>query len=216
MQLLAKIDLGKKRTRSATSIQVKGEGGAILEHSTQESVKQMIFSEIHNKQYTMAGEGPLCNGECFIKFSYTSNTPALRAVLDRMYVAPQDSDKATQDLFDEIAAIRHRVPKDSVSISINSAQWKQYWKAVNEEKSSSESGIQFGHYIVGCNSTITLHYHAARVTAVITHAIQLEQWSWGLSVMLEKTLGNTLVTKLQATLLMEVKFNTTSKIVYGN
>ncbi len=134
---------GKKKTRSETSIQVKGEGGAILEYSTQERVEQTIFSEIHNKQYTMAGEALICNGKWFKKFGYTSNTPALRAVLDGMYVAPQDSDKATWDLFDEIAAICHRVPKDSVSISITPAQWKQYWKAANEETSSSESGIYF-------------------------------------------------------------------------
>ncbi len=163
--------MGKKRTWSATSIQVKGKGGVILEHSTQERVEQMIFSKIHNKQYTMAGEAPICNGEWFDKFGYTSNTPASTAVLDGMYVAPKDSDKATQDLFDEIPAICHRVPKDSVSISITPIQWKQYWKAINEETSSSESGIHFGHYMVGCKSTIISHYHASRVTVVITHAI---------------------------------------------
>jgi hypothetical protein len=64
-----------------------------------------------------------------------------------------------------------------MSISITPTQWKQYWKIVNEETSSSESGIHFGHYIVGCRSKIILHYHAARVTDVIAHAIQSEQWS---------------------------------------
>ncbi len=93
---------------------------------------------------------------------------------------------------------------------------KQYWKIVNEETSSSESGIHFGHYIVGCRSEIISHYHAARVTVVIAHAIQSEQWSRGLSVMLEKTWGVTLVTKLRAILLMEADFNATNKIVYGN
>jgi enamine deaminase RidA (YjgF/YER057c/UK114 family) len=95
---------------------LRAKGGAILEHSTQERVKQTIFSEIHNKQYTMAGEAPICDGEWFNKFGYTSNTPASRAVLDGMYVAPQDLEKATQDLFDEITAICHRALKDSVSI----------------------------------------------------------------------------------------------------
>jgi hypothetical protein len=50
----------------------------------------------------------------------------------------------------------------------------------------------------------------------LAHAVQLERWSRGLSVMLEKTLGVTLVTKLRAILLMEGDFNTTNKIVYGN
>ncbi len=85
-----------------------------------------------------------------------------------------------------------------------------------QRKLSSESGIHFGHYIVGCKSDIIVHYHAAQVSVILTHAIQLEQWSQGLSVMLEKTLGNTLVTKLRVILLMEADFNATNKIVYGN
>ncbi len=87
---------------------------------------------------------------------------------------------------------------------------------MNEETLSSESGIHFGHYIVGCKSDIITHYHAARVLVVLAHAIQLERWSLGLSVMLEKTLGNTLVTKLRAILLTEADFNVTNKIVYGS
>jgi hypothetical protein len=50
---------------------------------------------------------------------------------------------------------------------------------------------------------------------MLAHAIQLERWSHGLLVMLEKTLGVTLVTKLWAILLMEGDFNATNKIVYG-
>jgi hypothetical protein len=69
---------------------------------------------------------------------------------------------------------------------------------------------------VGCTSDIITHYHAAWVSVVIPHTIQLERWSCGLSVMLEKTLGVTLVIRLRAILLMEADFNATNKIVYGN
>ena len=91
----------------------------------------------------------------------------------------------------------------------------EQWRVINEETSSSESGIHFGHYIVGSKSDIISHYHASRVSVTLAHAIQLERWSRGLSVMLEKTLGVTLVTKLRAILLMEGDFNATNKIVYG-
>jgi hypothetical protein len=154
---------GKKKTRSATTIQAGGQGGAIVEHSTQDKVKQVIFSEIHNKLYTMAGEAPICN-----------NYAALQAVLDGTYVVLQDSNSATRDLFAEIATIRCTVLKDLVIISISPAQWKQYWKIVNEETSSYESGIHFGHYIVGCKLDIISNYHAARFSTVLAHAIQLE------------------------------------------
>jgi hypothetical protein len=51
---------------------------------------------------------------------------------------------------------------------------------------------------------------------VLAHAIQLKRWSGGLSVVLEKTLGVTLVTKLRAILLMEPDFNASNnKIICG-
>jgi hypothetical protein len=87
---------------------------------------------------------------------------------------------------------------------------------VNKETSSSESGLHFGHYKVGRLFDIIAHYHAAQVTVTLAHAIQLERWSCGLSVILEKTVGMTLVSKLRAILLMEADFNATNKIVYGD
>jgi hypothetical protein len=59
------------------------------------------------------------------------------------------------------------------------------------------------------------HFHAVRVSITLAHAIQLERWSRGLSVMLEKMLGVMLVNNLRAILLMEGDFNATNKMVYG-
>jgi hypothetical protein len=70
--------------------------------------------------------------------------------------------------------------------------------------------------ITGCKSNLISHYHAARVTVTLAHAAQLERWSRGLSVMLEKTLGVMLVHKLRAILLMEGDSNATNKIVHGS
>jgi hypothetical protein len=121
----------------------------------------------------------------------------------------------TKELFDKIAAIRRVILKDLASTAIMPEQWKKYWAILNKETLWSESGLHFGHYIVGCKSDIVAHYHAARVSVVLVHVIQLERWSFGLLVMLEKTLGVTLVSKLQAILLMEADFNASNKIVYG-
>jgi len=187
-----------------------------MERTTQETVEQGIFSEVHNKRYTLAREAPICNGELFQDFGYLANTPASNAVLDGTYTMPPESDQTTAKLFEEIAKIRALIPKDSVSIKITPNQWKRYWQVVNEETSSSESGLHFGHYKVGRLSDIIAHYHTARGTVTLAHAIQLERWSRGLSVMLETTLGVTLATKLRAILLMEADFSATNKIVYGH
>ena len=129
---------GKKRTRSATSIQVEAQGGAILERNMQDTAEQTIFSKIHEKRYTLAGEAPICNGELFNQFGYTANMPASKAVLDGTYKVPANLDAATNELFAEIAAIQRLVPANSVSIVITPEQWKQYWKVVNKETLSSE------------------------------------------------------------------------------
>jgi hypothetical protein len=145
-----------------------------MEHTTQETVERTIFSEVHEKRYTLAGEAPICNGELFRDFGYQSNTKAARAVLNGTYVAPKTSGEATRDLFAEIAAIRRCIPENSVHIVITPAQWKQYWRVVNKETSSSESGIHFRHYIVGSKSDIISHYHVSRVSVTLAHAIHLE------------------------------------------
>ena len=54
------------------------------------------------------------------------------------------------------------------------------------------------------------------MTVTLAHVIQLERWLRGLSVMLEKTLGVTLVLKLRAILLMEADFDATNTIVYSD
>jgi hypothetical protein len=189
---------GKKHTRCATSVQVKEQPGIFSELSTKETVEDAIFREVHDKRYTLAKEAPICSGKLFDNFGYGANTPASKAVLDGTYQPPPNSDTATAELFDKIAAIRRIVPKDLASPVIMPKQWKRYWAIVNEEISSSESGLHFGHCNVGCKLDIMAHYHAARVLVVLAHAIQLERWSRGLSVMLEKMLGVMLVSKLRA------------------
>jgi hypothetical protein len=195
-------------------LQVKDECGSIVEHTTQDTVKRTIISKIHGKQYTLVGEAPICNGKLFQDFGYCANTPASRAVLDSTYVAPTTLDVATRELSAEIAAICHLVPENSVTIIITPEQWKQYWKVISKETSFFESGIHFGHYIVGSKSDIISHYHSACVLVILAHTIKLKRWSRGLSVMLKKTLRVTLVIKLCTILLMEGDFNATNKIVY--
>jgi hypothetical protein len=144
-----------------SSVQIEDQRRAMLEHTTKDLVEDIIFSEVHNKRYTMAGEALICKGELFKDFEYVANTPALIVVLVRTYAAPQDSDSSTQELFAEIAAIRRIKPRNLVVIYITPEQWKAYWKIVSKETLSSESGIHFGHYIVGCKSDIIAHYHTA-------------------------------------------------------
>jgi hypothetical protein len=93
-----------------------------MERMTQDTVEQMIFSEIHDKGYMQAGKLPICNGALFHDLRYLANIPASKAVLKGTYKMPPNSDKATAKLFAKIAAICAIIPKDLVSITITPNQ----------------------------------------------------------------------------------------------
>ena len=59
-------------------------------------------------------------------------------------------------------------------------------------------------------------FHALKTTLLLQKGLAVERWSRGLSVMLEKIFGCTLVNKLRAILLMEADFNFANKTIFGN
>ena len=85
-----------------------------------------------------------------------------------------------------------------------------------EKNSSSELGIHFGHYIAGVQYSIILRYHDIKTTIVLKLGFALDLWSRGLSVMLKKKPGITLIEKLRLILLMEADSNASYKEIFGN
>ncbi len=132
-----------------------------------------------------------------------------------MYDFPQDFDQATKEILMECAAIRLQIPKSSVSILITREDWGNNWGKAKEETSSSRSRRHFGHYKAGLRLAYVFHLQALIATLTIWQGIVLDCWSQGLSVMLEKIYGCSLITKLQSILLMEADFNATNKTIYG-
>jgi hypothetical protein len=149
------------------------------------------------------------------KSGYNANTKIARAVLAGSYEYPPDFDQATREIFEECAKIWLTIPVDSVATTITPEAWQSHWLEVNKKTSSSFSGHHFGHYIAGLRSNHVTVLHALSVSLVTKRGIVLDRWSKGLSVMLEKIFGCSLITKLCSILLMEADFNATNKVIYG-
>jgi hypothetical protein len=139
-------------------------------------------------------------------------------ILNRTFDLPPDFDDAPKEILQECARIRLLVPKDSVGTSITKEDWGNHWGPTKEETASLVSGRHFGHYkyIAGLCSAYISYLQALQTTLVVKRGIVLERWSRGLSVMLEKIFGCSLITKLRLILLMEADFNSTNKVIYGN
>ena len=136
-------------------------------------------------------------------------------ILEGRYIYPEVFDQATKELCEECALIRKIIPMHLVKIMITKEDYRAHWKRAKEETSSSFSGFHFGHNIAGIKSDYISHFLALNATLLLHHGLALERWAQGLSVMLRKLFGCSLITKLRAILLMEADFNGVNKTVYG-
>ncbi len=205
---------GRARGRSVASVQLDT-GTIPVEVTNEEEVTASIISEVHNKQYIMANRAPICQSPLAQKFGHMSEGPAAGEVLAGTYNGV-GIDCATADILAEVAQTRSCIQANSVSTVVGRQDWQNYWRAADERTSSSRSGLHFGHYKAGADSTYISHFHAAKTTVALTLGTPYSRWKQGVTVMLEKELGVNLVSKLRAILLMEADFNASNKILFSN
>jgi hypothetical protein len=208
--------MGKTTGGSVQTVQVEDDEGNIEVFTSQEEIQEAIWNNIHRKRFHLAEAAPICNSPLREIFGYNANTEAGEDVLAGTYDFDPEFDDATKRICEEVASIRATIPRDSVNTIIRRGEWSNFWSKAREETSSSESGLHFSHYKAGANSPLISHFHATKVSVMLKSGWGYERWGRGLSVMLEKTPGCHLVSKLRSILLMEADFNCANKIVFGN
>ncbi len=208
--------MGKPWSGSVQQVLVEDkEHGTLTEHATQEPVQKAIFDNIHCNYFFLEEAASACNRPLRGLFGHNANMITAQCILNGTFTFPEDINQATKEICKECACIRLTIHKDSMNITITKDNWNWQWKGQRISTSSLESGLHFGHYIVGSNSDHIAYVHALKLTLVIKKGIVLDRWSCGLSVMLEKLFGCALITKLRSILLMEADFNSKHKIIYG-
>ena len=95
-------------------------------------------------------------------------------------------------------------------------QWIEHWERANERISSSYSGLHFGHYKGHTKMSAIAEIKYKLVNLAVKGGQPLIRWIKGVSIMLEKVVGNIDVQKLRAILLLEADFNTLYKIVFND
>jgi hypothetical protein len=137
------------------------------------------------------------------------------AILAGTRVYLEDFDETTKELCRECALIRQVIPQDSFGIKITKEEYRGHWRKTKEETLPSKSGMHFGHYMAGTLSAYIDHFHDLKATLLLHHGLVLDHWTQGLPVMLQKKIGCSLITKLQAILLLEADFNGINKQIYS-
>jgi hypothetical protein len=98
---------GKPRTGSVRRVLVENgdQEGTLTENTTQESVQQAIFDNIHRKQFFLAKAAPICTGRLRGQFGYNAVTRTAKAILKGLYVYPEDFNQVTKEICLECARI---------------------------------------------------------------------------------------------------------------
>jgi hypothetical protein len=199
--------MGKKRGKSVSMVQVEQPDGTLSEHSTQAAVEETIFNEIHRRRFFLAEDAPICKGEIRELFGYQSLTATAQSILNGTYSYSPTFEGATKALCQACTRMRSTIPRNSVSPIIRHKEWSDGWRRAWEDTSSSESGLHFGHYKAGALSPLISHLHALKASVLMINGISIDRWSQGLSVMIEKVAGCSLISKLRSILLMEADMN---------
>jgi hypothetical protein len=113
----------KKSGGSVRVVQVADDDGQVTEITDQQEVEQEIWRQIHGKRFYLAEQAPICQGRLRGEFGYLANTRAAEEVLAGTYEAEEEVDVGTQGLFDKIAEIRGKIPKDSVDTLVKHPVW---------------------------------------------------------------------------------------------
>ncbi len=102
-----------------------------------------------------------------------------------------------------------------ITTSVMTEDFQYYWQQVDKQTLSSFSGATFSHYKAAAFHRMLLAMHATYLSACAKKGIPLSRWGVGLTVLLEKIIGNSFVHRLQAICLLEANFNWINKMIFA-
>ncbi len=154
-------------------------------------------------------------GKFFEHIGHLADGPAAQQILEGTYEYPDNLDPATRLLFEEVSATYKVLSPTKVATNVTSEDFKLFWWMAKERTSSYYSGLHFGHYIAALHCPDLLLLHTARLSICARNEVSLARWRKGLTVLLEKILGNVFVHKLRMICLLEADFNWWNKLIFA-
>jgi hypothetical protein len=103
----------------------------------------------------------------------------------------------------------------AIATYITPEDFQYFWQTARERTGSSYSGLHFGHYKAASFCPNLSLLHAEKLSICARNGVALARWGKGLTVLLEKILGNVFVHKLRAICLLEADFNWWNKLIFA-
>ena len=149
-----------------------------------------------SERFRLAFTASCYHGQLFDDIGFIGDTECAKQLLEGTYVFPPETDNATRLLFEEVARVYAEMGPDELATYVTVEDYQYYWKRANERISSSYSGLHFGHYKAAAFDDDLSALHAAKLSECAKRGLPLPRWSQGVTVLLEKIMGNTFVHRL--------------------
>ena len=201
------------RGRAVLSVKVKLNGEE-TEYNTEADVFEQVSHNL-GERFRLALSAPACHGQIFDDIGFLGDTAAAQMILEGTYVYPPDMDPATRLLLEEAAATYASLSREQIASMVTAEDFRYYWQRVNERISSSYSKLHFGHYKAAAWDSDLCNLHAQKLSLCARRGEPLARWGRGLTVLLEKIMGNNFVNKLRAICLFEADFNWWNKLIFA-
>ncbi len=142
----------------------------------------------------------------FDNLGFMGDTECSKHILEGTYEYSHNTDIWTKKILQEAHYTFLRMSGAKIATTISTTDFQQYWIKVDKRTSSSFSGVTFLHYKVAASHSMLLAMHAGYLSACAQKGIPLARWEIGLTMLLEKIVGNNFVHKLQAICPLEADF----------
>ena len=157
----------------------------------------------------------LCyQGQHFNDLGSMGYTECSKQIHEGTYEYPPNTDIWTNKILHEAHYAFLRMSSAEIATAISTADFQQYWIKVDKQTSSSFTGVTFLHYKVAASHLMLSEMRAGYLSACARKGIPLTRWGIGLTVLLEKIVGNNSVHKLWVICLLEADFNWINKVIF--
>ena len=205
---------GKKRGSLTISVKVPTTEGGVEEFKTREDVFFAVSKHL-TERFQSALSAQCHRGTFFEDIGHLADGPVAQQILEGTYEYPAVLDPATRLLCEEATATYATMAPSQVATYVTVDDFQHFWQTSRERTGSSYSGLHFGHYKAASFCPDLSSLHVARLTICARNGVSLTRWGIGLTVLLEKILGNVFVHKLRAICLLEADFNWWNKLVFA-
>ena len=125
----------------------------------------MIFAKTEYR-FQLAMDAPISSTDLLEKLGNFAETEIAQQIVEGTFDIPDEIEKATAEILEEIGSMEIQLTNGSVSIDITPEEFQQYWKRAREDTSPSLSDVHFGHYKAASQPTELSSFLAKQVTLI--------------------------------------------------